>query len=166
MMAIMATVQKWRAYLLGRHLIIKTNHQSLKYLMVPRVSAPMQQKWIAKLLGYDYELHYKKGAKNVVADALSRMPHASVACSAISHLQDLAFANKSNYSWKDQKLQTKGKLVDGENTALRSVCRDVIEATVVVVVDTVTVVNGGGIGSDDVGRIRRQSLRRSGNSRG
>ncbi|KAL3524974.1 hypothetical protein ACH5RR_013346 [Cinchona calisaya] len=49
MMATVAVVQKWRAYLIGRHFIIKTDHQRLKYLMEQRIATPMQQKWIAKL---------------------------------------------------------------------------------------------------------------------
>ena len=31
----------------------------------------MQQKWVTKLSGYDYEIIYKKGKKYVVVDALS-----------------------------------------------------------------------------------------------
>lgn len=31
----------------------------------------MQQKWITKLLGYNFAVEYKKGAENRVADALS-----------------------------------------------------------------------------------------------
>jgi hypothetical protein len=31
-----------------------------------------QQKWVTKLFGYDYEIIYKKGKDNVVADALSQ----------------------------------------------------------------------------------------------
>jgi hypothetical protein len=34
--------------------------------------SPKQHKWVTKLFGYDYEIIYKKGKDNVVADALSR----------------------------------------------------------------------------------------------
>jgi hypothetical protein len=37
-----------------------------------RLSLEEQQKWVTKILGYDFEIVYKKGKKNVVADALSR----------------------------------------------------------------------------------------------
>jgi hypothetical protein len=32
----------------------------------------VQQKWVTKLFGYDYEIIYKKGKENVVVDALSQ----------------------------------------------------------------------------------------------
>jgi hypothetical protein len=32
----------------------------------------MNQKWVSKLFGYDYEIIYKKGKDNVVADTLSQ----------------------------------------------------------------------------------------------
>jgi hypothetical protein len=37
-----------------------------------RLSSKEQQKWVTKILGYDFEIIYKKEKKNVVADALSR----------------------------------------------------------------------------------------------
>ena len=74
MLAIVTAVLKWRAYLVGRHFIIKTDHQSLKYILEQRIHTPLQQKWIAKLMGYDYEIQCKKGSDNIVVDALSRQP--------------------------------------------------------------------------------------------
>jgi hypothetical protein len=37
-----------------------------------RLSSEEQQKWVTKILGYDFEIVYKKGKQNVVVDALSR----------------------------------------------------------------------------------------------
>jgi hypothetical protein len=72
MMAILHALKKWRPYLIGRHFKVKTDHDSLKYFLEQRLSSEEQQKWVTKILGYDFEILYKKGKKNVVADALSR----------------------------------------------------------------------------------------------
>ncbi|KAF7116358.1 hypothetical protein RHSIM_RhsimUnG0031100 [Rhododendron simsii] len=37
------------------------------------ITTPMQQKWLSKMMGFDYEIVYRSGKSNVVADALSRM---------------------------------------------------------------------------------------------
>jgi hypothetical protein len=37
-----------------------------------QLSLEEQQKWITKMLGYDFEIIYKKGKHNIVADAFSR----------------------------------------------------------------------------------------------
>nr|GEX43424.1 hypothetical protein [Tanacetum cinerariifolium] len=66
-------MEKWRGYLMDRHFKIKTDHFSLKYLLDQRLITPFQSKWFPKLLGFDYEISYKKGSENIVADALSRV---------------------------------------------------------------------------------------------
>jgi len=70
--ALVTAVQKWRPYLLGQPFVVRTDHQSLKFLLEQKVGTPFQQKWVTKLLGYDFTVEYKKGADNRVADALSR----------------------------------------------------------------------------------------------
>lgn len=48
------------------------NHHSLKYFLEQRLSSLEQRKWVTKILGYDYDITYKKGKENVVVDAWSR----------------------------------------------------------------------------------------------
>ena len=72
LLALVTAVHRWRPYLLGRPFIIKTDQQSLKYILEQRIATPAQQKWLAKLLGYLFVVEYKKGCDNKVADALSR----------------------------------------------------------------------------------------------
>ena len=55
-----------------RHFKVKTDHDSLKYFLEQRLSLEEQQKWVTKMLGYDFEIIYKKGKQNIVTDALSR----------------------------------------------------------------------------------------------
>ncbi|GAU44853.1 hypothetical protein TSUD_112270 [Trifolium subterraneum] len=70
--AITSAVKRWRQYLLGNYFIIQTDHKSLKELLTQVIQTPEQQHYLAKLLGYNYEIQYKPGNTNIVADALSR----------------------------------------------------------------------------------------------
>nr|GFA38058.1 retrotransposon protein, putative, unclassified [Tanacetum cinerariifolium] len=72
LLVVVLALKKWRGYLLDKHFKIKTDHFSLKYMLNQRITTPFQSKWFPKLLGFNYEIEYKKGKENVVADALSR----------------------------------------------------------------------------------------------
>ena len=63
---------------MGRPFIIKTDQQSLKYLLHQRIGTPLQHKWLSELLGYAFVVEYKKGSENVKADALSRRGEVTV----------------------------------------------------------------------------------------
>ena len=69
-LAVVVAVQKWRHYLVGKPFVIKTDQQSVKYLLDQRVGTRAQQRWITKLLGYNFLVEYKKGKENVVVEAL------------------------------------------------------------------------------------------------
>ena len=84
MLAILHAIEKWRHYLLSSQFIIKIDHSSLKLFLEQRFSYPEQNKWLTKLLGYDFVIEYKKRKENVVADALSRQFENEVEIKAIS----------------------------------------------------------------------------------
>jgi hypothetical protein len=71
MLDIFHAVDLWWPYILGKCFQIKKYHQSLKYFMEQRIFSPEKKELVTKFFGYDYEIIYKKGKDNVVADALS-----------------------------------------------------------------------------------------------
>src|ERR1044072_9526555 len=72
LMALVLAIQHWRHYLLGKEFVVYTDHRSLKHFLQQRISSPDQQCWLAKLLGYQFDVRYKPGLENKAADALSR----------------------------------------------------------------------------------------------
>jgi len=54
----------------GRNFKVKTYHDSLKYFLEQRLSSKEQLKLVTKMLGYGFEIIYKKRKKNVVTNAL------------------------------------------------------------------------------------------------
>ena len=88
---------------MGRHFKVKTDHDSLKYFLEQRLSSEEQQKWVTKMLGYDFEIIYKKGKQNVVADALSRKDEDVEAfLCAISIIQP-DWINEARDQWKNDE---------------------------------------------------------------
>lgn len=93
----MLAIRTWRPYLLGRRFTIQTDQRSLRFLLEQRILTPEQQKWMGKLDGYDYEITYKPGVTNKVADALSRRAHSpclNTLCSPQAALWETSAASK------------------------------------------------------------------------
>ncbi|XP_016195972.1 uncharacterized protein LOC107637034 [Arachis ipaensis] len=70
--AITEAIAKFCHDLLGKKFIIHTDQQSLKVLLEQNLHTPEQHKWLHKLLGYDFKIHYKLRVDNVPVNALSR----------------------------------------------------------------------------------------------
>ncbi|GJR90561.1 retrotransposable element Tf2 [Tanacetum coccineum] len=69
-------------------------------------------KWLPKLLGYDYEILYKKGNENVVADALSRVNQSG-------ELLQMAVSHVASDVWEKVKESWNRKIVVGGNEEIR-----------------------------------------------
>ena len=88
---------------MGRHFKVKTDHDSLKYFLEQRLSSEEQQKWVTKMLGYEFEIIWKKGKQNVVADALSRRDEdVQALLSTISIIQP-HWINEARKEWKNDE---------------------------------------------------------------
>jgi hypothetical protein len=101
LMAMVIAIQKWRPYLLGRHFIVHTDQKSLKFITEQRIMGEEQQKWIAKLIGFDFDVKYKPGKENSVADALSRQ----IQYASITTVQCEVWEGLDDEVQKDEKLK-------------------------------------------------------------
>ena len=84
MFAVLFAVKKWEKYLMGKHFKIRTDHQPLKYMLDQKLIVPNQYAWLPKLMAYDFEIQYKQGKANIVANALSRVHSHGIMMHAIS----------------------------------------------------------------------------------
>ena len=62
MLAILHALKKWRPYLMGRHLKVKNDHDSLKHFLEQRLSSEEKQKWVTKMLVMTLKSSTKKGS--------------------------------------------------------------------------------------------------------
>ena len=74
MLAIVKALEEWRVYLLGRPVVVYTDHCSFKYLHSQPHLTPRQAKWMDRIAPFQVEIRYKPGRNNQAADALSRRP--------------------------------------------------------------------------------------------
>ena len=82
-LAILFGVKKFHQFLYGHPFTLTTDHKPLESLLsaekgVPPFAAPRVQRWALTLAAYEYTIRYKAGKQNDNADALSRLPLATM----------------------------------------------------------------------------------------
>ncbi|GBG80903.1 hypothetical protein CBR_g31459 [Chara braunii] len=80
--AIYKALTHWRHYLLGRFFILRTDHQTLRWMRPLPVLTDALKRWIEVIEQYDFDSQYLKGEYNKVADALSCRPDFSASVAA------------------------------------------------------------------------------------
>lgn len=78
-LAVVWGIRRMRDYLEGYRFTVLTDHQSLRWLQ--RLEAPSGRlaRWLFELQQHDFEIKYRRGSQNQVADALSRQPEVAAA---------------------------------------------------------------------------------------
>ena len=73
MLAVIFTLDEFRAYIIGLKVIVYTNHVAIHYLFMKKYAKLRLIRWILFLQEFDVEIKDKKGSENVVVDHLSRL---------------------------------------------------------------------------------------------
>ncbi|KAG8503273.1 hypothetical protein CXB51_001257 [Gossypium anomalum] len=96
-------------------------HQALSIYKKKMLAVLLAQSWVAKMLGYDFEVSYRKGINNRVADALSQQPQLDQCqyyqLSTSTVISGLLARVRQSYI-VDDKLQ-RGKIFVGKDPPLR-----------------------------------------------
>ena len=74
MLALVWAVKCFRPYLWGRRFIIRTDHNSLRWLQNFKDPQGQIARWLEILAEYDFTIQHRPGLKHSNADALSRLP--------------------------------------------------------------------------------------------
>ena len=73
MLAMVFAYEKFRPYILGSHVIVHTEHVTIKYLMAKKDANPRLIRWVLLIQEFDLEIKEKKDSDNVIADHLPRL---------------------------------------------------------------------------------------------
>lgn len=83
-LALVESIEHFRAYLLGRHFQAFTDHQALISMIKRTPLNTRHARYLMKLEEFDFDLVYRKGNENVKADCLSRMVQPNITAAALS----------------------------------------------------------------------------------
>ncbi|OWY97188.1 reverse transcriptase [Phytophthora megakarya] len=85
--AVVWAIKMFRPYLYGRRFTLVTDNSALKWLMTSPNLTGKLHRWALVLQEYEFEVQYRPGSQNVVADALSRAPVTASVQTAVERRQ-------------------------------------------------------------------------------
>ena len=74
LLAVVTFTRQFRNYLLGRQFTVRTDHNSLTWLLRFKAIEGQLARWLEELSQYDMVIQHRSGKKQVNADSLSRLP--------------------------------------------------------------------------------------------
>lgn len=110
-LAIIWAVKKYQPYLYGNKFTLVTDHKPLTFIKSSEKNSKILR-WRLELENYDYDVVYKEGKTNVVADALSRMP----ATNSITEVNTNEFADRNTARESDEPQIDNPRLSDDIET--------------------------------------------------
>jgi hypothetical protein len=69
--AVVWSLEKFSNFHQGHHVVVQSDHKNLSW--IKKSAMPQLTRWRLRLQDFDFSLEYYEGAKNIVADGLSRM---------------------------------------------------------------------------------------------
>ncbi|KAG6464946.1 hypothetical protein O3G_MSEX014832 [Manduca sexta] len=73
-LAVVWAVTKYRGYIEGSSVVVKSDHQPLRWLMSVKSPSGRLARWALTLQEFDLKIEYTPGRSNAIADTLSRPP--------------------------------------------------------------------------------------------
>ena len=80
LLAVIYGLKQYRQYLLGRPIVIRSDHSSLQWLRKTPEPMAQQARWLNFVEQFNYVIEHRAGVKHGNADGLSRIPHPCRQC--------------------------------------------------------------------------------------
>lgn len=88
LLAIVNSLKYFHHYLYGRHVIVRTDHGALRWLLSFKSPEGQMARWFEVLASYDFEVQHRAGRNHNNADVLSRRPCVGHECSHCNRIEN------------------------------------------------------------------------------
>lgn len=112
-LALVWAIRKFKAYLEGYHFVAITDHVALKWLLKLNEPSGRLARWVMELQQFDFEIRYRKGTLNRVADALSRQPVPDLASPPKARVNPFEVGVVTRRGAREQQQLEKETVVEG-----------------------------------------------------